>query len=97
MEQLASLNTLIDRLLATRSLAISDADRRRVAEAATGLTMAVWLKSTRRATKGEATGIIFAGHDLAAHPEVGRAAVDGRSRPGRPRVSRRCSTISRPG
>ncbi|NHB84659.1 DUF222 domain-containing protein [Tessaracoccus sp. HDW20] len=77
MEQLASLNTLIDRLLATRSLAISDADRRRVAEAATGLTMAVWLKSTRRATKGEATGIIFAGHDLAAHPEVGRAAVDG--------------------
>ncbi|NHB85275.1 DUF222 domain-containing protein [Tessaracoccus sp. HDW20] len=39
--------------------------------------MAVWLKSTRRATKGEATGIIFAGHDLAAHPQVGKAAVDG--------------------
>nr|WP_231979414.1 DUF222 domain-containing protein [Tessaracoccus coleopterorum] len=77
LEQLAQLNTLIDRLLATRSLAISDADKRRVAETATGLTMAVWLKSTRRATKGEATGIIFAGHDLAAHPEVGKAAVDG--------------------
>nr|WP_231980457.1 HNH endonuclease signature motif containing protein [Tessaracoccus coleopterorum] len=71
------MSSATDRLNARRSLDISDADRRRVAEAATGLTMAVWLKSTRRATKGEATGIIFAGHDLAAHPQVGKAAVDG--------------------
>jgi len=77
LNYLTRLNTATDRLNARRSLDIADADRRRVAETATGLTMAVWLKSTRRATKGEATGIIFAGHDLAAHPEVGKAAVDG--------------------
>ena len=51
LNYLARLNTATDRLNARRSLEIADADKRRVAETATGLTMAVWLKATRRATK----------------------------------------------
>ena len=77
LELLDAIRVAAEQLQTQHRVMAADADRRKVAERAVGVPLTTWLKSTGRTTQAVAAATIFAGHDLAAHPEVRAAALEG--------------------
>lgn len=77
LELLDAIRVAAEQLQTQHRVMAADADRRKVAERAVGVPLTTWLKSTGRTTQAVAAATVFAGHDLAAHPEVRAAALEG--------------------
>lgn len=65
------------RLTSRVAVMVADAERRGVSERAVGSSMTSWLSGKGNVSSREAAGVVFAGRDLNAHPELREAAMRG--------------------